>query len=197
MSNNPSVFRFHGGLHLDDHKAESLTRPLQTASLPAELIIRISQHIGEPNIAAVKVGDQVARGQLLAESSELVSAPVHAPTSGIIRAIEERPIAHPSGNSAPCFILIPDGKDTQYVYDQGWCNTHDLQPSDLLRLIRSAGIVGLGGATFPTEAKLSRARLQPIKTLIINGAECEPYITCDDILMQTHATDVLRGVQLL
>jgi len=197
MSTNPSVFRFHGGLHLDGHKTESLTRPLQHASLPSELIIRVSQHIGEPNIAAVKVGDYVSRGQLLAESSELVSAPVHAPTSGTISAIEERPVAHPSGKSALCFILIPDGKDTRYEYDQGWCNTHDLQPSDLLRLIRAAGIVGLGGATFPTEAKLTRANQQKINTLIINGAECEPYITCDDILMQTHAAEVIRGVQLL
>ena len=173
MSTNPSVFRFHGGLHLDGHKTESLTRPLQHASLPSELIIRVSQHIGEPNIAAVKVGDYVSRGQLLAESSELVSAPVHAPTSGTISAIEERPVAHPSGKSALCFILIPDGKDTRYEYDQGWCNTHDLQPSALLRLIRAAGIVGLGGATFPTEAKLTRANQQKINTLIINGAECE------------------------
>ena len=85
MSANPRLFRFHGGLHLQDHKLESLARPLAQASLADELILRISQHIGEANTPVVKVGDQVKRGQLLAESNEFVSAPVHAPTSGLIR----------------------------------------------------------------------------------------------------------------
>lgn len=197
MTTKPPVYHFHGGLRLEDHKAESLTQPLQTASLADELVLRVSQHIGEPNSPVVKPGTEVKRGQLLAETSESVSAPVHAPTSGLITAIEQRPIAHPSGQMAECLILIPDGKDDIYQYDHGWCNTHDLQKSDLLRLIRAAGIVGLGGAAFPTAAKLETADKYDIHTLIINGAECEPYISCDDILMQTQAKDILRGVALL
>ena len=197
MSNNPSVFSFHGGMHLDGHKEESLCRPLQTASLPAEFIIRVSQHIGESNAPIVKPGDVVKRGQLLAESSEVVSAPIHAPTSGTITAIEERPIAHPSARNAPCIILRADGKDETFEADPGLSDPQTLDKTALLALIRSAGIVGLGGAAFPTAAKLSTADQHQINTLIINGAECEPYITCDDILMQTHAREVIRGVQWL
>jgi len=194
---HPGHYHFHGGLHLDDHKKESLTTPLQIASFPAEIIIRLNQHIGEPNLPVVNVGEKVKHGQLLAESRELVSAPVHASTSGTISAIENRPIAHASGQQAKCFILTADGKDEVFEHEQNECDTHYLEKSELLRLIRKAGIVGLGGAVFPTAAKLSKADEFDISTLIINGAECEPYITCDDILMQNQAADILRGISLL
>lgn len=197
MSANPRLFRFHGGLHLDDHKQESLKQPLQQASLPSEFILPISQHIGEPNFPLVKSGDRVKKGQLLAESNEFVSAPVHAPTSAHIKAIEDRAIAHPSGQQAECLILIPDGKDESIEHEKPDAKTRNLQKSELLALIRSAGIVGLGGAAFPTAAKLETAIKHKIKTLIINGAECEPYITCDDMLMQTQAKQVLQGIHYL
>lgn len=197
MSANPSVFRFHGGLHLEDHKKESLVQPLQTASLPDEIVLRVSQHIGEPNSPVVKVADRVKRGQLLAESSEFVSAPVHAPTSGVISAIEDRLIAHPSGQKAACIILKPDGKDEDYDVRQNTNNPSDLTKTELLKLIRTSGIVGLGGAVFPTAAKLTTADQHNINTLIINGAECEPYITCDDSLMQSRPADIIRGIECL
>ncbi len=192
-----SIYKFHGGLHLDDHKSESLTQPLQVATLPDEIILRVSQHIGALNSVSIKIGDRVKRGQLLAESTEFVSAPVHAPTSGVIRAIEDRAIAHASGQKAECIILIPDGKDEVYLPDSNTQNTGDLEKSELLALIRSAGIVGLGGAVYPTAAKLATANQHTIKTLIINGAECEPYITCDDVLMQNSADDILKGISCL
>ena len=197
-----SVYSFHGGLHLDEHKKESLKQPLQVASLADEIILRVSQHIGEANSPVVKIGDTVKRGQLLAESTEFVSAPVHAPTSGFIKAVEDRSIAHASGQKALCFILVPDGKDEVYDNKQNGCQNndareHDLQKTDLLSLIRSAGIVGLGGAVFPTAAKLTTADKHDIKTLIINGAECEPYITCDDVLMQTNAAEIIKGITYL
>lgn len=190
------LFHFHGGLHLEDHKQESMQQPLHTCDLADELTLRFSQHIGESNIPIVKAGDHIKGGQLLAQTKAEVSAPIHAPTSGFIKAIEQRPIAHASGQLADCFVIEPDGK-------------HDLMPLNklneqqkqdktaLLELIRSAGIVGLGGAVFPTAAKLSKASEFDIHTLIINGAECEPYITCDDILMQQHADDVLTGIKYL
>ena len=187
------LFHFHGGMHLDDHKKESMHLPLQECTLADELVLRLSQHIGEPNRAVVKTGDHIKKGQLLAISKAEVSAPVHAPTSGIIKAIEQRPIAHASGQTAECFIIQPDGKDD--VFDQN--NFSDEQKQDkttLLDIIRQAGIVGLGGAVFPTAAKLTKAGQFDIHTLIINGAECEPYITCDDILMQQHADRVIKGI---
>ena len=192
-----SVYSFHGGLHLDDHKSESLTQPLQIASIADELILKVSQHIGEPNTPVVTIGDKVKRGQLLAESSALVSAPVHAPTSGTIKAIESRNIAHASGQKAECFILIPDAKDEPVDIEKGLSDAQLLDKAVLLEKIRSAGIVGLGGAVFPTAAKLTTANQHDIKTLIINGAECEPYITCDDVLMQSKASTIFKGISYL
>lgn len=202
MSVNPSIFKFHGGLQLDGHKHESLAQPVQQASVPDKLILRMSQHIGEPNSPVVKVGDKVTRGQLLAETSEFVSAPVHAPASGSILAIENRAIAHPSGQQAECFILKTDNQDESLEYDKRGSNLkvesdHDKHKSDLLKQIRSCGIVGLGGAVFPTAAKLATADQHDINTLIINGAECEPYITCDDSLMQSNAAEIMRGIAIL
>ena len=202
MSANPSIFKFHGGLHLDGHKSESLAQPLQQASVPDKLILRMSQHIGEPNLPVVKVGDKVTRGQLLAESGEFVSAPVHAPASGTILAIENRAIAHPSGQQAECFIIKTDDRDESLDYDKRGSalkveNSHVKQKTDLLNKIRACGIVGLGGAVFPTAAKLATADQHDIKTLIINGAECEPYITCDDSLMQSNSAEIIRGIAIL
>ncbi len=193
MSTNPTLYRFHGGLHLQDHKAESLVNPLQQASLADELVIRVSQHIGEANTPVVNVGDAVKRGQLLAESHEFVSAPVHAPASGVIKAIEARPIAHPSGQTADCFVMVPWAGEEQSQSKVA----HSQDPREQLKTIRAAGIVGLGGAVFPSAAKLATALKTGIDTLIINGAECEPYITCDDSLMQHKPEDVVRGIAIL
>jgi electron transport complex protein RnfC len=202
MSANPSLFRFHGGLHLDGHKHESLVQPLQQASVPDRLILRMSQHIGEPNSPLVKVGDRVKRGQLLAASSKFVSAPVHAPSAGTIVAIENRSIAHPSGQQAECFIIKTDPNEGPLEFDQRGSilmkkSDDESQRDSLLHEIKQAGIVGLGGAVFPTAAKLATAIQHDIHTLIINGAECEPYITCDDILMQYSAAEILRGIAIL
>ena len=197
MHHKPGQFHFHGGLHLDDHKAESLQQPLQTATLANELILPLRQHIGEPNRPLVKVGDTVKRGQCLAQTSEFVSAPIHAPTSGVISAIEPRLIAHPSGQPDICIVLQPDGKDEAQPDALAPFAANDDDPQALLKLIRAAGIVGLGGAVFPSSAKLAKAQQYAIDTLIINGAECEPYITCDDMLMQTDPQRIVSGIEVL
>ncbi len=197
MHHKPGTFHFNGGLHLDDHKAESLKQPLQTATLADELILPLRQHIGEPNQPMVEVGERVKRGQCLAQTSQFVSAPIHAPTSGIIKAIEPRLIAHPSGQPDICIVLQPDGKNEAVDDALAEFALKDDDAQSLLTLIRAAGIVGLGGAVFPTASKLSKAQEYRIDTLIINGAECEPYITCDDILMQTEPQRIVAGIAIL
>lgn len=186
------LYEFHGGMHTEDHKAESLVNSLQQATLPSKLILPLKQHIGDSNKALVKVGDRVLRGQLIASSSSSICAPVHASSSGIVSEIGAQPVPHPSGQSDLCIVIDVDGKDEGVKP-----NIEDLSVAQMIDKIQQAGIVGLGGAVFPTAAKLSRANELGIKTLIINGAECEPYITCDDILMQTYAVEVVSGIGYL
>lgn len=186
---------FNGGIHLDDHKAESLTQPVQQASLPDQLVLPLKQHIGEPNKPLINIGDRVLRGQLIAGSSSPISAPLHAPTSGIVSTIEARLVPHASGQRADCIVIDVDGKDESIEFES--IDVNQMQAADMIDHIRRLGIVGLGGASFPTSPKLSRGNDLGIHTLIINGVECEPYITCDDSLMQTQADEVIRGIGYL
>ncbi|MFT5224490.1 MAG: electron transport complex protein RnfC [Polaribacter sp.] len=187
--------RFNGGIRLDDHKAKSLTQPLQVASLPDQLILPLKQHIGESNKPLVDVGDCVLRGQLIAGSSSPISAPIHAPTSGTVSAIGPHLVPHASGQSADCIVIDVDGKDESIVFEP--IDVSQMQATDMIDHIRRLGIVGLGGASFPTSPKLSRGSDVDIHTLVINGVECEPYITCDDSLMQNQADEIIRGIGYL
>jgi electron transport complex protein RnfC len=189
------LHHFHGGMHLDGHKTESLTRGLQQASLPERLFLPLRQHIGEINKPLVEVGNRVLKGHVIAASSSLICAAVHAPSSGIISAITSYPVAHPSGQSDTCIVIDVDGKDE--AVEPTIVDPQQLSASEMIDLICRAGIVGLGGAVFPTSPKLSRGKTNGIETLIINGVECEPYITCDDILMRNHAVEVIRGTGYL
>lgn len=188
------IWDIHGGIHPPENKTQSLTGPIASLPLPEHLVLPLGQHIGAMAKPVVAAGDRVLKGQVLAEAVGFVSAPVHAPTSGTISAIEDHPIPHPSGMTAPCIMLTPDGRDE-------WAPRHPTTdftsetPEALLERIRNAGIVGLGGAGFPTAVKLGPR--QAIHTLIINGTECEPYITADDILMQERASDIVQGVNIL
>jgi electron transport complex protein RnfC len=191
----PKLHHFHGGLRLDGHKAESLQRGLLPATLPERLFLPIRQHIGDHNKPRVKIGDRVFKGQVIASDSALICAAVHAPTSGTISAIENYPVAHPSGKKDTCIVIDVDGNDK--VVEPILADLENLSPGEMIELICRAGIVGLGGAVFPTSPKLSRGKVQGIDTLIINGVECEPYITCDDILMRSNAAEVIRGAGYL
>ncbi len=198
MSNKMQAGQLHpmyGGLVLQDHKTESMTRGLQQASLPKRLYLPLKQHIGETNKTLINPGERVLRGQLIAGSSSPISAPIHAPTSGTIIEIAAHPAPHPSGQLDSCIVIDVDGKDEALPIES--INADKLNASELIRKIRQAGIVGLGGASFPTSAKLSRGNDLGIETLIINGVECEPYMTCDDILMQTYAAEVIKGIGYL
>ncbi|MEP1593880.1 MAG: electron transport complex subunit RsxC, partial [Halieaceae bacterium] len=190
------IFDFHGGIHPPENKHQSVQEPIRQAGIPAELIIPLSQHIGAPAETIVEVGDHVLAGQVIAEASGFVSVAKHAPTSGLVSAIEDRKIAHPSGFTAPCVVITTDGKDD-------WVPLHaiedytKLEPAELLQRIRAAGIAGMGGAGFPSAVKLSVKPEAAIDTLIINGTECEPYITADDILMRERADQIIDGVKVL
>jgi electron transport complex protein RnfC len=189
------LHHFHGGLHLDGHKTESLSRGLQQASIPERLFLPLRQHIGEYNKPLVDVGNRVLKGHVIAANSSLICAAVHAPTSGTVSAIEDYPIAHPSGQSDTCIVIDVDGKDE--AAEPTLVDPRQLTAGEIIDLICRAGIVGLGGAAFPTSPKLSRGKTNGIETLIINGVECEPYITCDDMLMRHYAAEVLRGTGYL
>ena len=189
------LHRFHGGLHLDGHKTESLGRDLQQASIPERLFLPLRQHIGEYNKPLVEVGNRVLKGHMIAANSSLICAAVHAPTSGTVSAIEDYPVAHPSGQPDTCIVIDVDGKDE--AVEPILVDPRQLTANEMIDLICRAGIVGLGGAAFPTSPKLSRGEANGIDTLIINGVECEPYITCDDMLMRHYAAEVLRGTGYL
>jgi len=190
------IFGFHGGIHPAEKKQQSVRAPIAAAGIPPELIIPLSQHIGAPARPVVTVGDRVLKGQMIAEPAGFVSVPMHAPTSGHVGAIEDRLIAHPSGHLAPCIVIACDGRD-EWIEHSGVQHYQDLDKADLINRIRSAGIAGMGGAGFPTAVKLSLKPDTRITTLIINGAECEPYITADDILMRERAQQIIEGAKIL
>ncbi|MEB8432337.1 electron transport complex subunit RsxC [Cocleimonas sp. KMM 6892] len=192
------LYKFHGGVHPPFHKKDSNQKPIESAGIPSKLIVPIHQHIGKSAEVVVNVGDLVKKGQLIAEKSDVISAAIHAPTSGTVTYIGEHSIPHPSGLAEICVIIETDGED-----DWGHFKLPPIEDPDntdssvLLERIEQTGIVGLGGAVFPTSVKLASSGIKHIETLIINGAECEPYITCDDRLMQDRSADIVKGIQLL
>ncbi|MCP5131744.1 MAG: electron transport complex subunit RsxC [Pseudomonadales bacterium] len=190
------IFDFHGGIHPPENKRQSQQGGIRDAGIPPELVLPLSQHIGAPAKPTVAVGDRVLKGQMIAEANGFVSVPVHAPTSGTVSAIEDRLIAHPSGLPAPCIVIASDGLD-EWTELAGISDYRQLPKADLLNRIREAGIAGMGGAGFPTAVKLSTRPGSQVATLIINGTECEPYITADDILMRERPGRIVEGVKIL
>ncbi|MCG3886729.1 electron transport complex subunit RsxC [Photobacterium leiognathi] len=189
------LWDFHGGIHPAENKDLSNKSPIVNAGIPQELVLPLKQHIGSKGDIIVAVGDKVQKGQPLTQGDIAMCVPVHAPTSGTITAIEQRTTAHPSGLSDLCIVIAPDQQDT-------WCDKttyadyEDRDPAELIDAIRLNGIAGLGGAGFPTARKL-QGGLGNVDILIINAAECEPYITADDRLMRDYAEEVIEGVRIL
>ena len=190
------LWHFHGGLRLEGHKAMSMREPIADAPLPERVVLPLSQHIGAPADPEVEVGQRVLKGQRIARATEYVSAPVHATTSGTVVAIGERTIPHPSGLSAPCIVIEADGRD-EWIERRPVSDYTSLDPSALRNVIREAGIVGLGGAGFPSFIKLNPGPDKVVDLLILNGAECEPYITCDAMLMQEHPRRIIDGLLIM
>ncbi|MCI0506007.1 MAG: electron transport complex subunit RsxC [Gammaproteobacteria bacterium] len=190
------LYNFAGGVRLKEHKRESTSSPVGRTQLPQKIILPLHQHIGVPAKPIVNAGERVLKGQVVAEAGNNISAPIHASTSGTVLAIEDHPIAHPSGLPARCIIIKTDGKDEAAGGYGAPCDTSALTQEQLNAAIKQAGIVGLGGAGFPTYLKLAN-EAKKITTLILNGVECEPYITCDQMLMRGHSADIVRGLVIM
>ena len=187
---------FPGGLLLEPHKEITDQKMSILHPLPERMFLPLQQHIGQPAEPVVEIGDKVLKGQIIARASGNVSVPVHASTSGTITDIGNYPVPHPTIGKAPCIVLEPDGNDAWFdiqpteEYDR-------IEPLRLQELIRDCGIVGLGGAGFPAHVKLMEGVENAVDTLIINGVECEPHITCDDRLIQEKASYVVSGARMI
>jgi len=194
MQTIPSPFIFSGGIHPSYNKELSSASPIRELPLPARLVVPLSQHLGAPAKPIVKPGDTVKAGQLIAEQNGFISAPVHAPAAGKIAALEETLTA--SGRSCGAIIIETDSAQEWSLLPtfSAW-QTADKK--ELLNQIGVAGIVGMGGAGFPTRVKLSPPTDKPIDTLILNGAECEPYLTADHRLMLECAKEIRIGAEIV
>ncbi|WP_196157724.1 electron transport complex subunit RsxC [Reinekea sp. G2M2-21] len=188
------VWSIPGGVHPEQHKAESNQSAIEPVPLPSELWLPLSMHIGSPAIPVVKVGDTVCKGDLIARSQSGISASIHAPTSGRVVAIEDHVYAHESGFKQPAICIESDGLDI-WRQQKPWHNWREQSVEDIVARIHDGGITGMGGASFPTDVKY-RNKHAPIHTLLVNAAECEPYITADDRLIRERAEDILHGAAI-
>jgi electron transport complex protein RnfC len=187
---------FPGGLVLETHKEVSFSKESILHPLPEKLFLPLQQHIGIASKPIVNIGDKVLKGQVIARADGYVSVPMHASSSGTIIDIGDYSVPHPSNLKAPCIVIETDGDDKWFDIKP----THDfitLDPKDLQDVIRECGIIGLGGAGFPAHVKLHEGVDNHVDTLIINGVECEPYITCDDRLIQEKAHYVVAGARMI
>ena len=193
--NSGKLWDFKGGIHPPEMKSQSNSQPLRHHPLVTDFYIPLKQHVGTMGNLLVKEGDYVLKGQPLTQGDGLRMLPVHAPTSGTIKSIKPYVAAHPSGLDEPAIHLQADGLD-QWLERNPIDDFLTLSPEQLINKIYQAGIAGLGGAVFPTAAKIQSAE-KKVKLLIINGAECEPYITCDDRLMRERADEIIEGIRIL
>lgn len=187
-------WQFHGGIHPPEQKFLTNQKPIRPLPLPAELIIPLQQHIGQEGQVIVKAGDYVLKGQPLTQATSPMVVPIHASSSGTITGIKNATIAHASGMEELCIFLTPDGEDKwreRIVCD----DFYSLGREVIINKIVDAGIAGMGGAGFPTHLKVNTKPV--INYLIINAAECEPYITADDLLMRENSPSIIDGIKIL
>ncbi len=184
---------FKKGIHPYEGKELSKDSPIQIVNASATMVYPLSQHIGIPAKAVVAKGDRVLKGQLIAEADGLISSPVYSSVSGTVKAIEKRIVA--SGIKVDCIVIENDNKDEAAEGFGESRNVEDLTAKDIADIITKAGIVGLGGAGFPTGVKLMPKNAQEIDTLIINGSECEPYLTSDYRLMLERGAEIVKGIE--
>ena len=184
---------FRGGIHPPYNKELAATKAIEDISLPAEVVIPLSQHIGAPNAPTVKVGDRVEVGQKIGSTDAFVSAPVHSSVSGTVKAIEPRPVF--SGKMVESVVITVDPNQSTPF---GTVKDVSALTGDQIREVaKEAGLVGLGGATFPASVKMTPPKERKIDTVIINGCECEPYLTCDHRLMVEQGKELVGGLKLL
>jgi electron transport complex protein RnfC len=191
------LYPVRGGIHPEYRKDLSAECAIAALPLPAVLYLPVQQHIGTAAEPVVRVGDRVLKGQLLARGIGAVSAPKHAPTSGTVTDITEVPAPHPSGLPQLTVVITTDGRDEWAALPPPIESPLNADPELIRRRVAECGVVGLGGATFPSAVKLGLGLQKPITMLVINGAECEPYLTCDDRLMREQTDEVLDGASLM
>ncbi|MBN2343428.1 MAG: electron transport complex subunit RsxC [Deltaproteobacteria bacterium] len=189
-----TVLTFKGGIHPKYNKDNTASKPITSLAAPKEIVIPLSQHIGAPARACVEKGDAVKRGQVIGEPGGFVSVPIHSSVSGEVKAVEPRLGA--MGVAVPC-VVIENDEQNEAVEFERLADWKKVSPDTLKDKINAAGIVGMGGATFPTHVKLSPPNNKPIDTVILNGAECEPYLTADHRVMLEHAEHVVEGLQII
>ncbi len=189
-----SALTFKGGIHPPDKKELAKDSPVRPANIPQRVVIPLSQHVGAPCKPLVSIGQEVKKGEVIGEPGGFVSAPVHSSVSGKVIAIGEFPNA--MGRMIPSVVIENNGRE-EWTTLKDDPNYMTLQSAELKERIKAAGIVGLGGAAFPTAVKLSPPKEKPIDTVIINGAECEPYLTADYRLMIEKPKEVIEGLKIL
>lgn len=189
------LFKFHGGVKPQTNKEQSTTAPIGAVPLPDRLVIPLHQAVGGHPRPLVQPGERVFKGQRIGGADGSLSSAVHASTSGLVRDVAPAMMPHTSGLPTLSVIIEPDGEDRWGELDK--VNYRATPPDELRDFLRDAGVVGLGGAVFPSYAKLKPGKEGKLKTLVINGAECEPFITCDDMLMRERATDMLKGIMAM
>ncbi len=188
------IYEIPGGIHPEEHKTESNQTAISSLPLAKEFVINLKAQAGNRSAPTVELGQSVLKGQVIAKNDGVFSSFQHAPTSGTVTAIEKRPIAHASGLEDLCIVIKSDGRDSWVKLERNE-EYKSLSREQILARIFEAGIVGLGGASFPSHIKLQRS--EGIETLIINAAECEPYISCDDKLIQENAVEILKGAEII
>ncbi len=186
------LLSFKGGIHPPHNKELTEHLPVEKAIEPKIVYIPVSQHIGAPSLPIVNVGDIVKMGQMIAEPQGFVSSPVHSSVSGKVIAI--KPMTAPGGQITTCIIIENDFNNEKCESVVPFSSVEDLSAEQLLKIVKNSGIVGMGGATFPTHVKLSPPKEKKIDVVILNGSECEPYLTADHRLMIETPEDVVNGL---
>ena len=194
LKTGESTWSFHGGIKLPGHKDMSTNKPIGRMPSSDRYVIPLNQHMGAEGDVLVSIGDKVLKGQMLAGPHGLISATVHSPVSGKVVEITQHHFPHPSGLAGTCIVIENDHKDEWIKRNPIGDDYTNISSHDLRSIIRDAGIVGLGGATFPAAVKQTEIG---IETLILNGVECEPYITCDDMLMRERADGIIKGAKII
>ncbi|MGC9313064.1 MAG: electron transport complex subunit RsxC [Sediminispirochaetaceae bacterium] len=184
-----------GGVHPPDRKGSSSDKPIRNALIPQTLVIPLSQHLGKPADLTVEVGDEVREGMLLGKSSGFISAPVHSPVPGKVKEIKD--VYLPNGIKTKAVVIEMEGEFDRSGKEQQRREWKQMSGKELLDIITENGIVGLGGATFPTNVKFSIPKGKKAELFVVNGVECEPYLTIDHRLMLEKTDELLEGVEII
>jgi electron transport complex protein RnfC len=186
---------FRHGVHPPENKDATELRPIERIPFVKEYVMPLSQHIGAPSVSTVNAGDEVSRGQIIAEPGGFVSVCLHSPVTGLVKAVEPR--LHANGKMMPSIVIQADPYSSQKIIPAERPDPAALSNKELVEQVQKAGLVGLGGAAFPSHVKLSLPSDRKIEFVVVNGCECEPYLTADDRLMVERPEAVVRGTRIM